>query len=303
MAIDNTTPASRRVLLAGTVSGLAALAAHALGRPAPTTASTAVLLGENNSSTSTTKITNPNGAGTALAGHVTGSGTALVGESDSGTGVFGTSSFRGVEGISTSGSAVFGYSKSGYGVSGSTVSGTGVSGGSTSGNGVRGESSSAAAVRGHSDSSVGVYGASGSGAPGVNLKVGVYGWGPDTEGAPSYGVIGKSVSTLGIGVLGSSDAGTGVTATSKTGRALNAAGRVEFKTSGIATIGAGATDQIVDPSVPIKAGTRILVTLLGSPGGTTVLSHVSKNTDNDTFNVVLTGPSVRACPFSWFVIG
>src|SRR5580765_4508621 len=74
MAIDTTNPASRRVLLAGTVSGLAALAAHALGRPTATTASTAVLLGENNSSTSTTKITNPNGAGTALAGYVTGVG-------------------------------------------------------------------------------------------------------------------------------------------------------------------------------------------------------------------------------------
>jgi hypothetical protein len=305
MAIDSTTPASRRVLLAGTVGGLAALAAHALGRPIATNASTAVLLGENNTSNSTTKITNPNGAGTALAGYVTGSGTALVGESDSGTGVYGTSSFMGVKGTSTSGYAVFGYSKSGYGVAGTTVSGKGVIGSSASGNGVYGEtSSSAAGMRGNSESGVGVYGASGFGAPGVKLKAGVYGWGPATTGlAPSYGVIGKSASALGIGVLGSCDEGTGVSAASKTGRALNVAGRVEFKTSGIATIGAGATDQIVDPGVPIKVGTRILVTLLGSAGGTTVLSHVAKDLSDNTFKVVLTGPSVRACSFSWFVIG
>jgi hypothetical protein len=136
------------------------------------------------------------------------------------------------------------------------------------------------------------------------LKVGVYGWAPPTEGfAPSYGVVGKSASTLGIGVLGRCDSGTGVSAVSKTGYALNAAGRVQFKTSGIGTVASGSTNSVIDPGVPMSDATRVLVTIHGDPGGSTVLKRVVRNVGDDTFKVVLTAPASNGCDFSWFVIG
>jgi hypothetical protein len=90
---------------------------------------------------------------------------------------------------------------------------------------------------------------------------------------------------------------------SKTGYALYAGGRVQFKTSGVGTISAGSDNEIVDPGVPISTTTRVLVTLHGDPGGSTVLKRVARDADADTFKVVLTGQAVNACPFSWFVIG
>ncbi len=59
----------------------------------------------------------------------------------------------------------------------------------------------------------------------------------------------------------------------------------------------------IDPGVPVGDFSRILVTLHGDPGGSTVVQRVSKNTAAGTFTVHLTAPSTADVKFSWFVIG
>jgi hypothetical protein len=101
MAIDTTTPTSRRALLAGTVGGLAALAAQALGGPRPASAHDPddVRLGSSNVATSATLIQNT--ATDASAAFGTAAGTGVWGDSVTGTGVQGHSnSGTGVDGFS-----------------------------------------------------------------------------------------------------------------------------------------------------------------------------------------------------------
>jgi hypothetical protein len=268
MAIDTTTTTSRRALLTGAFGGVAAAVAGSLGRARPVAAHDPddVRLGASNSADIRTTIVSTTTDGDAFGGYANGQGIGLYGQSQSGWGVTGWSGL-----------------------------GTGVYGASSSGTGLRGSS----------HDQVGVYGSSGNDAPRViTLRVGVYGWGPSTSGlAPSYGVIGKSGSAIGVGLLGSCDAGFGVLATSKTGRALSVQGRVEFKTSGIATIPATRPSRVVDPGVPIGNKTRILVTLHGDPGHDIVLQRVAKDVAAGRFNVILTAPAANDCPFSWFLIG
>jgi hypothetical protein len=99
---------SRRALLAGALGGVAAATAAALGRVAPVTGAHEgpVLLGEQNQSTSVTRITR------------TSSGPALVADG-SGPGV-------GCSGTTRSGIALYGVADSGQGVVGSSETGTGV---------------------------------------------------------------------------------------------------------------------------------------------------------------------------------
>jgi hypothetical protein len=326
MAIDTTTLRSRRALLVGTVGGMAAFAAQALARPAPAEAAATSLAYTNNEDDKTVlKAQSVVQSGFPSSGD----GIGVLGMSDSSYGVYGGSHssvgvfaasdlnvgiYAGTGGTSGIASGVYGTSHSTagvYGQSGASFVGapakTGVFGYAAQDSaslGVFGQSTDGTGVRGQSDTHAGVYGSSGSGAPAVGLKVGVYGWGPVTSGlVPSYGVIGKSASALGIGVLGSCDAGVGVSAASKTGFALYAGGRVQFKTSGLGTIAAGSPSAVVTPGVPIGDGTRILVTLHGDAGGATVLKRVSKNTTAGNFKVILTANSANPCAFSWFVIG
>jgi hypothetical protein len=68
MAIDTTSPRSRRTLLAATVGGLAGLVVHGLGRPETVRAGSDgdVVLGDVNTSTTTTSITNTDNSSTTL---------------------------------------------------------------------------------------------------------------------------------------------------------------------------------------------------------------------------------------------
>jgi hypothetical protein len=286
MAVETFVPHSRRAVLGGALGAIAAVAAKAMGAPPRAMADGEPMAvgGEYQDATSTTKLVNrQNGE------------TVLWAQSEQESGVAGSGSGQAIIGWSTSNSGIHGQSHTGLGVYGQSDSSTGAYGSSESNSG----------VRGWSRSNAGVYGISGSGYPtSIGLKVGVFGWGPVTSGlVPSYGVIGKSASALGTGVLGSCDAGIGVSAASKTGLALYAGGRVLFKTSGIGTIAAGVASEVVTPGVPIADGTRILVTLHGDAGGSTVLKRVSKNTSAGTFKVILTAASANPCAFSWFLIG
>src|SRR5215472_10991198 len=85
---------TRRQLLAGGTGALAAvLTAEALTRPTPAAAANGdtVILGQGNSETLPTVFVNSADGVAALAGTATGSGTGVIGNSDSGDAVLGTS--------------------------------------------------------------------------------------------------------------------------------------------------------------------------------------------------------------------
>lgn len=146
----NSAPCSRRAMLLGTVGGLVALAAPALGRPQAARAANgdAVTVGNSFSGTAATTISR---TGATFFTHYT-----IQGSSDGGTGVAGSSSTN---------LGVYGWSGSGTGVVGETTSGTGVVGESHGTSGV--------GVIGFADASSGpTYGVKGS----VNSPSGVGGY-------------------------------------------------------------------------------------------------------------------------------
>jgi hypothetical protein len=210
MAIDTTTPRSRRALLAGLAGGLAATVAAGLGRVPPASAHDPddVSLGEGNAATSQTSISITATNGDAFAAYASGTGDGVFGDSPSGNGVYGTSdSGYGVRGYSPSGTAVYGFSNLSIGVAGLSHSTAGLLG--YSGSSIPPPSPANTGVFGHADrdaTSVGVRG-------GSSLGTGVYGhsstgrgmWGTSTSG---YGVVGTSPS--GYGLYGQSYSGTGV---------------------------------------------------------------------------------------------
>jgi hypothetical protein len=136
---------TRRQLLAGGTGALAAvLTAEALVRPAPAAATNGdnVILGQNNTETRTTNISNSTGD-IVLVGASTGSGTGLLGTtaSGSGSGVAGINSGagNGVFGnVHNSGaSGVYGQNDgTGFGVAGRAAAGVGTLGDSAGGVGV-----------------------------------------------------------------------------------------------------------------------------------------------------------------------
>jgi hypothetical protein len=133
MAVDPTTPRTRRAILAG---GLAAAAAASLGRARPAAAGIVpVQLGAPNSATTLTSITSTAANGDAFEGDASGYGNGVTGSSPFGIGVFGSSpSGRGVQGDSDAIEGVYGTSQSGTGVYGFSQEGDGMQAvGATSG--------------------------------------------------------------------------------------------------------------------------------------------------------------------------
>ena len=116
MAIDTTTPRTRRAILFG---GIAAAAAATLGRAQPAGAHDPddVRRGRSNTATHRTGITNTATDGSAFAGHANGSGTGVSGTSPAGYGVVGSSrTGYGIRGISESGFGLHGTSDTGHGL-------------------------------------------------------------------------------------------------------------------------------------------------------------------------------------------
>jgi hypothetical protein len=107
-------------------------------------------------------------------------------------------------------------------------------------------------------------------------------------------VLGQS--TAGQGVRGQATTGTGGYFSASTGTALQAEGPVRFKSS------TGTRSTTVNPGQDLTATTKILVTLQGDPGGSTVIQRVAINATANTFTIYLTANSVRAVRISWFVI-
>jgi hypothetical protein len=125
MAVDPTTPRTRRAFLAG---GLVAAAAS-LGRAQPVSGHDAddVRLGGSNSAITVTTITNTVANGDALVADASGYGNGVAGSSPTGIGVYGNSpSGRGVQGDSGTIEGVYGFSHSGTGVYGFSQEGDGM---------------------------------------------------------------------------------------------------------------------------------------------------------------------------------
>ena len=125
-------------------------------------------------------------------------GSGVYGRSDSGGGVVGESNSTWAAGVfggnTNTGSGVAGYSESGDGVYGESVYGSGGYFASTNGIGVFGWSGTDDGVAGESDTGSGVRGFSNSGYGGHFTSA-------DSTGY-TYGVIGDSASSSGIGALG-----------------------------------------------------------------------------------------------------
>jgi hypothetical protein len=214
MAVDPSTPRSRRAILAAAAGAAAATVVGAVAKPSQVRAAgddgSIVHIGDfyadAQSQTTWSNQTNDNivlwvasnpdsggGGGQAIVGY-SDHGTGVTGQSNgSGTGVYGTSSSSfGVNGASSSGIGVNGASTSNYGVRGSSTSNYGVRGTSGSNVGVLGDSSSGPGVRGNSTGSVGVYGESGStsGVSGQNSS--------STEPAVSGWALGNAAGVFGL---------------------------------------------------------------------------------------------------------
>jgi hypothetical protein len=276
---------SRRNVLAAGLAAVAGLAAHAIGRDPPVRAGVgSVQLGQTNTSADTTRIVNTTDASTVMSLGNSANGVALEATGEHLPGIVASSvNGPGIQAVNHARSTFVIAATGNYGVY---------------------AAGQAAGVRAVSADRTAVYGSSGSGAPAVStLRVGVHGWSTNTGIGPSYGVIGRSTAPLGIGVFGRSDTGTGVLASSPSGYGLSVLGRVTFETSGVGQISSGNSSETVDPGIPVSDFSRILVTLHGDPGGSTVVQRVSKNTAADTFTIHLTAPSNANVKFSWFVIG
>jgi len=191
MAIDVTSPRSRRALLGAVLGAGAATLAQPFGRPLPARAAEGdfVRVGFSYGASSTTQLTNSTTVATVLSAQSSMGGAGLIGESSSGNGVYGSSgSGNGVVGDSTSGTGVFGSS------SGSTK----------------------AAIVGRHFAQTGIIGYSGiDGVPGGRPKTGVYGRaeqdadavGARGQSGPGIGVVGQSTDQIGVHGLATADRG------------------------------------------------------------------------------------------------
>jgi hypothetical protein len=300
VSIEMSQPRSRRALLAAAAGAAAATVASALDRPGLVSATDgqAVVVGGEYTATSVTKFDTT----TTYAG-------ALSGTSDTGVGVYGSST-------------------SYVGVYGNSDAGTGVHGLSTSDIGVYGYSSATAkpAVLGQAKGgSTGIQGYSGTvtGLPAPTAKTGVYGYaaqdtaargvigqttvGQGVRGVATTGYGVRGVVSSGIGASGYATTGTAVLATSanpKVGTALQAIGKVKFDNSvGIATIAAGTSSVTVTPGIDLTATSAVVATLQGSAGGTTAVRCVTVNATADTFTIYLTATATAAVKVAWHVFG
>ena len=138
MALDPSSPRSRRALLSAAVAATAVTVVEAVARPLPVAAANGdnfILAGEN-TTTAQTSLVNTTVGATVLAVGAT-NGIAVEG--------FGGASI-GIRGHATSGFGVSGGTTTGVGVQGNALSGTGVAGVSFDGTGVFAKSDSGTAL-------------------------------------------------------------------------------------------------------------------------------------------------------------
>ena len=259
---------TRRQMITGGTGAIAALAAGALARPVPAQAASGkpVVLGETNTETAETIVSNSSGSD-ALSGSATGTGRGLTGISDTGAGVYGQSG--------TTASEIL---LNGFGVHGITDHATGF--------GVLGEN------YGDGTAVAGLGGLYGTGVHGTsNSGVGVYG-----EGG-AIGVRGLNTGP-GPGVQGDAFTGIGVLATGMIG--LSVQGPAMFSRSGVLTVRAGhssATHTVIN----MGRASMVLATLQQDLDGIWVRSAVPDPVGS-TFTIHLNKAAPKHVEVAWFMI-
>ena len=258
--MDDTTPRTRRAVIAGAVGGTAALAVAALGHPEVVRAGVDgdVVLGEMNTSGTSTivRVTTPGEyavQGQASATTGTSIGVAGSSKSPAGVGVYGyiESATGGIgvwaEANSTGGVGVYGVGDT-YAVHGAGAA-TGVFGSTGVGTGVIGWSQNVPmGTEPH---------------PTTPAKTGVYGYA--AHDAAAMGVFGQS--TSGMGVLGKVTTGTGVRGESASGVDLAAGGSGRLLQKPTAAAGApGSGTYATGEMIRDKIGAMWLCTTGGTPG-------------------------------------
>jgi hypothetical protein len=134
--------------------------------------------------------------------------------------------------------------------------------------------------------------------------VGVYGVTSSMEGT---GVHGAAVHYKGtnVGVLGESLSRSGIgvhaRATKTTGVALQAAGRVKFSTSGVASIPAGASRVTVTPGVAITPTAFVLLTPKVNLGGRDL--WFTTNVTTDKLTIRISSARSTTTPIAWMLVG
>ncbi len=283
--VESTHGRTRRAILTSALGGIGAwVAAAAVGGRARVNAADGdpMLIGEANSSTTTTSITNATAGNTVLEATATANGTAILGYSPDAQGVQGGS-------------------ENGIGVYGNVGQGIGVFGNSNGQAGVWGQTDGeAAGVVGRSVGSqrTGVLGLSGSTEPALRLRTGVFGYCDSADDA--RGVIGES--PAGQGVRGESGSGVGVFATSNSGYALRTSGRIRADgVSGVASISAGSTSKTISPGVNVASGSFVLLTPKTNIGSR-ALWFTTDATAN-TFTIRMSSSRSSSTKVAWLLLG
>jgi hypothetical protein len=141
-------------------------------------------------------------------------------------------------------------------------------------------------VRSATGRAIGVLGSTSSSA-----GSGVQGWAVHNRGT-TYGVRGESLSRAGVGLYGKAPA---------TGTALQAAGRVKFSTSGVATIAAGDTRVTVTPGVSVTPTSFVLLTPKTNLGGRDLWFTTNATTDRLTIRI--SSARTATTPVAWLLVG
>lgn len=317
MALDPTTPRSRRAMLAAAAAAAAATVANAALRPLPAAAAgdvgAVIHVGDlfANAQAQTTIGNQVNDdivlwvASNGDLGH--GSGTAVVGYSAHGTGVEGKSNGDGVgvRGTSTSSSGIEGRSTSSSGVFGGSASSTGVFGSSTSGDGVLGASTSSFGVHGSSLSGTGV-----GGFNGASDRAASEGWslgsGTGILGFSSDGTGVLPVARAHTGVMGvASTTGTGVHAESPSGNALRVEGKASFSRSGRASVAKRRSYVDVSVAGGLTSSASVLATLQTLRSGVYVAAVRTNFPSAGKARIYLNKVAslTATSPVAWFVFG
>ena len=341
--MDPVTPRSRRAVLAGAIGGVAAAAASSLVRPSTVSATdhSPLVVGEANTATLQTTLTNSTAGATTLSAvtAATGSGTAVLGTSSAGRGITGSTqtgiAMRAAAGAD--GVGVWATSATGIALRASSA-GQAASISNTS-------STVPSLVSQSTGGTVGVVGLGGSFAPaaypdGVGVlgdnpaATGVGVWGRSTNGTAilgdadtgygveAYGAVGVYGSGGAVGIIGDVDHATGVQgwtglatapdsgadvgvwAGAENGRtALQAQGVVKMNRSGKTTVAVGtSTRKIVVPG-GISASSMGFANIQVNRSGFYVRSVVLATADSSITIYLNANVTTSAITVAWVVIG
>jgi hypothetical protein len=253
------------------------------------------------------------GAGSGVYGEALANGVGVWGSSSSAigvkgeggpTGVFGHGTTTGVQGSASSGgTGVLGYNggSTGIGVHGrtdgtgsgvfgeATTSGLGVNGVSASGTGVRG-SGAIRGVTGTTSTGSGVYGEN-TGSVGIGVE--------GRTGGTGSAVYGQATAN-GVGVYGVSTTGTGVSANSANGTALQVNGKAKFSRSGVIALAASAA-SITKTGVSLTSNSYVLATLQTNTGGLFIQGAVP-NPGASSITIYFNKAAPIGARVAWFVV-